>query len=250
MTLPAGVPRRAILAAAAALLLAAGALALVERDDRSPPLAPRADAAKPTLLLVTTLPLIFGEAFSLEGGGSPALDALESRYRVLPIGVAGADALEQGRLLVMAHAMAQPAEALVSLDAWVRGGGRVLILADPLLEWPSSRPLGDRLRPPPAFADTGLLAHWGLELVPPEEPGPVGIVIAGRDVRTRSVGTIRASNPECPVAANGLVARCSIGAGRATVVADADFLDVDAAEGAGGSGNLQFLLSELQRLER
>ena len=48
----------------------------------------------------------------------------------------------------MAHPLAQPAEDLVALDDWVRGGGRVLLLADPMLEWPSKRPLGDPLRPP------------------------------------------------------------------------------------------------------
>ena len=61
----------------------------------------------------------------------------------------------------MAHPLAQPAEALVDLDRWVRDGGRVLLLADPQLEWPSERPLGDKLRPPPAFADTGLLRALG-----------------------------------------------------------------------------------------
>ena len=72
----------------------------------------------------------------------------------------------------MAQPQAQPAEALVELDAWVRRGGRVLLLADPALEWPSERPLGDLLRPPAAFADTGLLGHWGLTLTPPEARGP------------------------------------------------------------------------------
>ena len=72
----------------------------------------------------------------------------------------------------MAHPLAQTAENLVALDAWVRGGGRVLLLADPMLEWPSKRPLGDPLRPPPMFMDTGLLAHWGLRLDAPDERGP------------------------------------------------------------------------------
>ena len=45
--------------------------------------------------------------------------------------------------MLLAHPMAQTADALVDLDRWVRGGGRVLLLADPRLEWPSERPLGD-----------------------------------------------------------------------------------------------------------
>ncbi len=71
----------------------------------------------------------------------------------------------------MAHPLAQPAEDLVALDNWVRGGGRVLLLADPMLEWPSKRPLGDPLRPPPMFMDTGSAAALGLRLDPPGERG-------------------------------------------------------------------------------
>ena len=74
-------------------------------------------------------------------------------------------------MLLMAHPLAQPAEALVDLDRWVRDGGRLLLLADPKLDWPSKRALGDTLRPPPAFADTGLLAHWGLRLDAPADGG-------------------------------------------------------------------------------
>jgi ABC-type uncharacterized transport system involved in gliding motility auxiliary subunit len=90
----------------------------------------------------------------------------------VPISVPTPRAWQRARLLLMAHPLAQPAEALVALDAWVRGGGRLLLLADPMLEWPSERPLGDPLRPPPMFADTGLLKHWGLRLDAPDERGP------------------------------------------------------------------------------
>ena len=82
---------------------------------------------------------------------------------MVPISVTDGAELAKGRLLLMAHPLAQTAENLVALDAWVRRGGRVLLLADPMLEWPSKRPLGDPLRPPPMFADTGLLAPLGPE---------------------------------------------------------------------------------------
>ncbi|QNP43675.1 hypothetical protein H9L15_03005 [Sphingomonas daechungensis] len=48
---------------------------------------------------------------------------LETRYRVVPIGAADRASLAQGRLLLMAHALPQTAEALVDLDRWVRDGG-------------------------------------------------------------------------------------------------------------------------------
>jgi len=184
------------------------------------------------LALVTSLPLIFGEQFGLANGGSPALSRLEQRYNVVPLAVADQKSLQGQRLLLMAHPRAQPAEVLVDLDRWVRDGGRLLLLADPKLDWPSSRPVGDRLRPQPAFADTGLLQHWGLKLSGPE-PGST-------DNKGHLVSTGR-----CIVVGGGMIARCSIGRGWATVIADADFLNVEDSE----ADNLSLLVGELNRLE-
>ena len=139
----------------------AGGAALRARDAPPAPRAARAPTERPTLALLTSLPLLFGESSRLDGGGSPALARLERDYHVVPIAVADAASLAGIALLLMAHPRAQPAEVLVELDAWVRGGGRLVLLADPVLEWQSERPLGDPLRPPPDFADTGLLGALG-----------------------------------------------------------------------------------------
>jgi hypothetical protein len=181
------------------------------------------------MALLTSLPLIFGEEFGLERSGSAALTRLDQRYNVVPIGVADAASLSGQRLLLMAHPRAQPAGALVDLDRWVRKGGRVLLLADPRLDWESGRPLGGRLRPPPAFADTGLLAHWGLTLSGPTTDG-----------RGYLAGT--RSGRSCDVSNEGLVARCRIGAGAATIIADADFLNDEPQD-------LGLMMDELVRLE-
>lgn len=218
---------RATLGAIAGLLAIAAAAAW-SVTQTPPDLGPRDQSEKPALLLLTSLPLLFGESFGLEGG-SPALTRLEQRYIVQPIGVADAASLK-GRLLLMAHPRAQPAEALVELDEWVRGGGRVLLLADPRLDWPSERPLGDILRPPPAFADTGLLAHWGIRLVAPDA--------------TSSAGRLESSG-NCKAEDEGILVRCRIGKGQATVIADADFLNVQPDE----ADKLDLLLAELGRLE-
>ena len=206
-------------------LAALAAWAIAGPDDS---LGPRAPADRPTLALLTSLPLVFSESFGLEGGGSLALARLEQRYTVQPIGVADAASLKGRRLLLMAHPRAQPSEALVELDHWVRAGGRVLLLADPRLDWPSQRPLGDKLRPPPAFADTGLLNHWGLAM---QAPAIDSEATSGR-----------LSGNQCQVTEDALVARCPIGRGRATVIADADFLNSD-------SDQLNLLTDELDRLE-
>jgi hypothetical protein len=237
--------RRRVLIVLAIVLAAGAAVALALSRPPGPSLPPRPAGEKPALLLLTSLPLMFGEDFSVDGGGSPALSAIEKRYRIVPISVSSPAELAKGRLLLMAHPLAQPAEELVALDRWVRGGGRVLLLADPLLEWPSKRPLGDRLRPPPMFADTGLLTHWGLKLDAPDERGPRTGKLGDYEVLTASPGTLHG---KCAVGEGGLAAHCSIGKGKATVVADADFLGVQHLDGP-TAHNLDALLAELDRLD-
>jgi hypothetical protein len=208
--------------------------------------APVRSAERPTLLLLTSLPLVFGEEFSLGETGSPAAKALEGDYRLVPISVSDSAELAKGKLLLMAHPLAQPAEDLVALDRWVRGGGRVLLLADPMLEWPSKRALGDPLRPPAMFMDTGLLGHWGLRLDAPDERGPASRKLGGYDVLTASPGNLFGS---CEISRDRFVARCRIGKGRATIVADADLLDVDRLDGGSGH-NLDAVLAELAPLAK
>jgi len=236
---------RALLVLCVALAAAAAlAAALIRREPA--PLPARPPEHRPVLLLLTSLPLVFGEDFSLRDSGSPALAALETRYRVVPISVSDPAELAKGRLLLMAHPLAQPAEDLVALDRWVRGGGRVLLLADPMLEWPSERPLGDPLRPPAMFMDTGLLGHWRLRLDAPDRRGPEVRNLGGFDVLTVSPGLLYGS---CRISRDRLAAHCRIGKGEATVVGDADLLDV-ARLGPKASRNLDSILRELAQLER
>lgn len=236
--------RRALLTLAAAAAVLVGAW-MIARAAGPKPLPPRSAKDRPTLLLLTSLPLVFGESFSLQNNGSPALTALQTRYRVVPISVADPSELAKGRLLFMAHPLAQPAEDLVALDEWVRRGGRVLLLADPDLEWPSERPLGDPLRPSPMFMDTGLLAHWGLRLDAPESHDVEQRKLGGFSVLTDSSGRLSGS---CQVSADRFVAHCAIGKGKATIVADADLLDV-ARLGPEADHNLDGMLTELAALE-
>jgi hypothetical protein len=235
------VSRRLLGAIAGLAALAALATWAIAGPDKR--LGPRPPSERPTLALVTSLPLIFGENFSLDGGGSPALSRLEQRYNVRPIGIADAASLKGKTLLLMAHPRAQPAEVLVDLDRWVRSGGRLVLLADPKLNWPSQRPMGDRLRPPPAFADTGLLAHWGLSLSGPEEDGLARVGNGKLDVMTSAPG--RLAGRHCQLVGSGFVARCRIGRGQAIIIADADFLNVD----DGNKANLDLLIDELARLD-
>jgi hypothetical protein len=238
-----GARRRALIAGSIAIIAAALAIAAIRREPQ--PLPPRSVTQRPPLLLLTSLPLMFSEDFSLSGGSS-ALRGLQGRYRVVPISVTSPDELAKGRLLLMAQPLAQTAENLVALDDWVRRGGRVMILADPLLEWPSKRPLGDPLRPPPMFADTGLLGHWGLRLDTPDVPGAAVRRLAGYRVVTVSPGALYGA---CSISPDRLVADCHVGKGEAIVVADADFIGTDKL-GGGASHNLDGLITTLANLER
>lgn len=231
--------RSGALMLAAVALIAAAAFA-VTRLGETHPVEP---TGRPTLLLLTSLPLVFGEQFSLEGG-SPALKALQGRYRIVPISVTSPEDLSKGRLLLLAQPPAQTAENLVALDDWVRGGDRVLLFADPMLEWPSSRPLGDPLRPAPMFMDTGLLQHWGVRLDAPDQRGPAIRRLGGYQVLTASPGALFG---KCAISPDRLVARCSIGKGRATIIADADLLDT-ADLGSRSEHNLDGVLAELAAL--
>ena len=240
-----GARRRAVFFLLAAAAFAAATAVFVARR-RPEPLPARPAAERPTLMLLTSLPLLFGEDFSLQGGSSPALKRLETRYRIIPISVTDEADLKKGWLLLMAQPLAQTAENLVNLDAWVRGGGRVLLLADPMLEWSSERPFGDPLRPPPMFMDTGLLAHWGLVLDAPDQRGPAARDLGGFRALTVSPGRLEG---RCSVSADALLAHCRIGTGEATIVADADLLDVNRL-GPKAQQNLDGLITELARLEQ
>ena len=233
-----------VVAVIAGALLALLAIALLIERGREEPASPAAE--RPELLLLTSLPIVFPEQLGLEDAGSPALEALQKRYHVVPISLADRQSLAGHRLLLMAQPQAQPAQGLVDLDDWVRGGGRAVLLADPALEWPSDRPLGDALRPPPAFADTGLLIHWGLRLDSPDTFNSRSLDVDGQQIRTAAPGELVATARNCALDPARLVARCRIGKGMATVIADADFLDADRF----GRPNLDLLNAELSRLSR
>src|SRR5690606_27575643 len=118
--------------------------------------------------------------------------------------------------------------------------------------WPSELPVGDSRRAPAAFADTGLLRHWGLQLDAPEERGPRQVKVGAEPLLVASPGTLQQiGDSDCNVEANGLTARCRLGQGQALIIADADFLHL----GPGGldgptDRNLSALISQLADLSR
>lgn len=203
---------------------------------------PPTPSEKPDLALLTSLPIVFGEGFTLDLPKSPLLAALEERYSVRPVD--GPEQLRADGLLLAIQPQALTAERLVALDKWVRGGGRLVLLADPRLTFESERPLGDRFRPPYSFPDTGLLRHWGLALG--EGEGGAGETDLGRGIRivADQPGALTRAGGDCTLSPSRVAARCRIGKGYATIVADADFALADAA------GNGQAVVALVRELGR
>src|SRR4051812_27293601 len=103
--------RRRALVLVIVLALAGAAFAIAR--NRTDALGQRPPAERPTLLMLTSLPLMFAEDFSLKGSGSEALRQLQSRYRVVPLAVSSTSELARGSLLLMAQPQAQTPENLV-----------------------------------------------------------------------------------------------------------------------------------------
>jgi hypothetical protein len=203
----------------------------------------RAVSQKPPLLLLSGLPLVWGETGPFDPDSRPAAayQALQREYDVRPIDYVDARALRGARLMLVAQPRALTPQELVAFDDWIRGGGRALILVDPVLGWPSELPLGDPRRPPPVSLLGPLLDHWGVSLEPaPSERLTIDHFRDGGDLRRlalESPGRFHVSGTECRPGSRPWFVRCTLGAGRALLVADADLLrdDLWAAPGAHGA---------------
>jgi hypothetical protein len=187
-------------------------------------------AERPVLHLMTALPLVWGESGPLDPESRPAEAYLylQREFDVRPIDAFTGDSLAEARLLLLAQPRLLAPEELVALDAWVRAGGRALVLTDPLLAWPTELPLGDIRRPPATGLLDPLLAHWGLALEPPSAPR-IELSELAQQGETRRLalaapGRFRPEGEACRLAGHPWLARCAPGAGRVLLVADADLL--------------------------
>lgn len=213
----------------AALLVVPGALRPYESLALGRTAAEEA-ADKPSLLLMTGLPIVWGEGGAFDPSSRPAAAyaALQGEFEVRAIDHLDGRALADARLMLLAQPrMLEPTE-LVALDSWVRSGGRLLVLADPMLAWPTRLPLGDPRRPPPTSLLAPLLGHWGLRLEAPAEPGMETHWLLHGDQRRRlalaAPGRFVATGSLCRVAKAAYLAACRIGRGEAWFLADADLL--------------------------
>lgn len=217
------------------LIFLLSALRYVRKEDPVPQAA---------LGLMTSLPLQWSEGgieadLAPDAKPHPVYARLQQRYDVQPLDSFDVLADKKLSLLVLAQPRALAPAELVQLDNWVRGGGRLLVLADPALQWGSLYSIGDKRRPLFTSLLSPLFSHWGIELVLPmtDEQAMVLREVDGVTIRTQTPGEwlskAGGAGADCDIADNKLVADCVVGKGRAILVADADLLDTPYWEGQG-----------------
>ena len=197
------------------------------------PAAAQEPAGAPSLGLMGTIPIYWGEAGGIDeliGGKAEAHWAraqIETEFALQPLDYLSAEALAPFDRLLLAQPRALSGEENVALDAWVRGGGHLLLFADPMMTGHSRFPLGDRRRPIDVTLLSPILKHWGLAMgfTEDEPSGPRQVDAAGSPLPVNLPGRFAEGGP-CELSAGRVLARCAIGEGSATILADAALLDL------------------------
>ncbi len=195
--------------------------------------------------LFTTLPILWNEERDLAAALRPDQQAhwakavIAGGGAIVPLDTLAAPGAAGPLAAVTRLVLAQPRplspDENVALDAWVRAGGRALVLADPALTEESAFALGDRRRPQAVALLSPILGHWGLDLsfdvaqtfgerTVAADRIALPVNLAGRlEVRKGAA---------CRLSGEAVIAVCAIGRGRATVVADAAVLERNDQAGA------------------
>ncbi len=240
-----------------AAVLLSGLAACSQAEEPSDRLGEPA-SERPALALFTTMPIYWNEAADvadlLNDRAPPHWARLEiERDRVLaPVDVLTEDTLRPYGDLLMAQPRALSPAENVALDEWVRGGGRLLLFADPMLTSHSAYAIGDRRRPQDVALLSPILARWGLRLEFDQAQAAGERMAAFGDVAlpvelagSFALGPTEKDAPsECELLADGLAAQCAIGQGHALILADAALLDRDGGDQAMRGKALSRLMAE------
>ena len=239
--------RRPLLAAALLFAGMAGGGATAQAAAAQP-------FARPTLPVLTSLPLFWGEealgaVFENIAVRSPLLAALDAAYLVEAIDTFEPSHFRDRERLLAIQPAYLPPDELVALDEWIRRGGRALIFSDPDLVWPTRFTAGDRRQPSVSSFLDPLFAHWGLRLDGQRKsPRLVKGRVANIPVTFVNPGNWKSKDDHCTLSDDRHVATCEIGKGLAILVADADLLD-PRLWGQDAPDNRQALHALLARLE-
>ncbi|AZI36790.1 hypothetical protein NT2_05_03910 [Caenibius tardaugens NBRC 16725] len=234
------------------VVLAAAAWAMREPRD------------KPVLGLFSTLPIYWGEAedlnalLVLDGHTHWVRTLLERDYTLRPLDVIGGASqpvpLDKISYLVLAQPRALAPAENVALDRWVRGGGRLLLFADPMLTEHSHFALGDPRRPHGVVLLSPILRRWGLDLQfdDAQPAGVHAVPLFGLSLPVDLPGRFRLlpqgeGTGACTLHGAGLAAECTIGKGRVLILADAAVLDGENAGRAAREAALTALTARIFR---
>ncbi|MEQ1541974.1 MAG: ABC transporter [Novosphingobium sp.] len=190
--------------------------------------------------LFSTLPILWNEADDVAGLLKPedaphwARSVLAQRGAISALdtlaGPGGRGPLDRLDRLVIAQPRPLSPDENVALDAWVRAGGRLLLLADPALTADSAFAVGDPRRPQAVVLLSPILSRWGLDLHF-DDAQPFGErmgEVMGMPVPVNLPGRFATRGQDnCKLWGEGLAASCAIGKGRVIAVADAAVLDRD-----------------------
>lgn len=185
--------------------------------------------------LFTTLPILWNEApdvaSMLKSSEAPhwARAVLGRHGTIEPLDtLTGLGRIDR---LVMAQPRPLSGDENVALDNWVRGGGHLLLFADPLLTEDSAYALGDRRRPQDVVMLSPILQRWGLVLSFDEDQA-AGERVVG-DIPLNLAGRFEPVQPaDCQSIAEGAGVSCTIGRGHLVALADAALLERDTANGS------------------
>lgn len=245
-------PRRRL--AVAALLIALAAIAAIWALSARGAASRSPQHTTGPVMLFSSLPLIWGESAALGDmlGDKEAPHwfraGLEARGKLLPLDSLEDTALAGSNTMIMAQPRALAPGENVAIDDWVRGGGRLLLFADPALTWHSAFAIGDKRRPLDTVLLSPILDRWGLELRYDEDQ-PAGQRLiglgGGEEMFVNQAGQLIArpgGQADCRIVAE-VLAECSVGKGRVVIAADAALLEP--AEDAEEAKLRQTLLDEL-----
>lgn len=205
---------------------------------------------RPTLGLMGTIPIYWGEADGLFEQISGDFQAhwarkfLEQDYALAPLDYLSADNLSGSTYLLLAQPRGFSPEENVALDEWVKGGGQLLLFADPWMTGYSRFSIADRRRPQGIALLSPILDHWGLQLEfddaeqehsdHSEAAGEMFEEVGGVPIPVNSPGRFVLSEQAhtCQLSETAILARCAIGEGSVVILADAAVLDLAPPQGA------------------
>jgi hypothetical protein len=208
--------------------------------------------------LFTSLPILWNESADLAGMLKPqqeehwAKPLIAGGGAIAPLDMLSDTSLKGLKYLVMAQPRPLSPDENVALDGWVRGGGLLLLLADPALTEDTIYPLGDKRRPQDVALLDPILNHWGLRLeYDSEDEFNEGTnLLMGIAVPINMPGRLIATDRQCRARDQGNLAICEIGKGRVLVLADAAVLERDDAEGTRAKAFKSLLEAAFVPLER